>query len=199
MDTVVAALLGLMETALGYQPPGLRVDLPVDPPWWVTQYARFSPLNICFSPSALAVHITTATLHLPCDAADIPAHVAACCECGTALAQLEERSIAQRVAQWLADAPPGQWPQLSDIAQRCQMSARTLMRCLAAQGMSFQDLLDAARKARALWLLQHSPDSVETIAAQLGHADTSNFSRTLRRWFNLTPRELRRQSGAATG
>ena len=32
MDTVAAALLGLMETALGYQPPGSPVDLPVDPP-----------------------------------------------------------------------------------------------------------------------------------------------------------------------
>ena len=52
--------------------------------------------------------------------------------------------IAQRVAQWLADALLGQWPQLSDIAQRCQMSLRTLMRRVAAQGMSFQDLLDAA-------------------------------------------------------
>ena len=121
MDTVVAALLGLMETALGYQPPGLRVDLPVDPPWWVTQYARFSPVNICFSPSALAVHITTATLHLPCDAADIPAHVAACCECGTALAQLGERSSAQRVAQWLADAPPGRWQRYA--------TSRSVARC----------------------------------------------------------------------
>ena len=199
MDTVLAALLGLMETALGYQPPGLRVDLPVDPPGWVAQYARFSPVNICFSQSALAVHVTTAALQLPCYGADVSAHAAACCECDTALAQLGERSVAQRVAQWLADAPPGQWPQLSDIAQRCQMSPRTLMRRLAAEGASFQDLLDAARKARALWLLQHSPDSVETIAAQLGYADTSNFSRTLRRWYGLTPRELRRQGTAATG
>ena len=73
------------------------------------------------------------------------------------------------------------------------------MRRLAAQGTSFQNLPDVARKARALWLLQHSPDSVETIAAQLGYADTSNFSRTLWRWYGLTPRALRRQGGAGTG
>ena len=59
--------------------------------------------------------------------------------------------------------------------------------------------LDTARKTRALWLLQHSPDSVEAIAAQLGYAGTFNFSRKLRRWFGLTPRELRRQGAAATG
>jgi AraC-like DNA-binding protein len=72
------------------------------------------------------------------------------------------------------------------------------MRRLAAEGTSFQSLLDAARKTRALWLLQHSSRSVEDIAAQLGYADTSNFSRTLRRWCGRTPRELRRQPGAAS-
>ena len=198
MDTVLAALLGLIKTALGYQPPDLRVDLPVDPTGWVAQYARFAPMNICFSQSALAVHVTTAALQLPCYGADASAHAAACCECDNALAQLGERSTAQSVAQWLADAPLGQWSQLNDIAQRCQMSPRTLMRRLATQVTSFQGLLDAARKTRALWLLQHSPDSVETIAAQLGYADTSIFSRPLRRWYGLTLRELRRQGAAAT-
>ena len=95
MDTVVAVLLGLMEIALGFQPPGLRIDLPVDPPGWVAQYARFSPVNICFSQPALAVHVTTAALQLPCYRADAPAPAAACCECDNALAQLGERSAAR--------------------------------------------------------------------------------------------------------
>ena len=34
----------------------------------------FSPVSICFSPSALAVHITTAALQLPCYGADVSAH-----------------------------------------------------------------------------------------------------------------------------
>ena len=33
--------------------------------------------------------------------------------------------------------------------------------------------------------------SVEEVAAQLGYADTSNFSRTVRRWFGVTPRAMR--------
>jgi AraC-like DNA-binding protein len=81
------------------------------------------------------------------------------------------------------------------VALRCRVSPRTLMRRLAAEGTSFQALLDTSRKTRALWLLQHSPHSVEDIAAQLGYIDTSNFSRTLRRWYGLTPRALRRQDG----
>ena len=198
MDTVVAALLGLIETALGQWPAGLRVDLPVVAPQWLAHYARFSPVEIRFGQPALAVHVTTAALQLACYGADASAHAAACRDCERALVELGERSMAERAAQWLTDAPPGQGPQLSDLARHCQVSPRTLMRRLAAEGTSFQTLLDAARKARALWLLQHSSHSVEDIAAQLGYADTSNFSRTLRRWYGLTPRELRRQQGMAS-
>jgi AraC-like DNA-binding protein len=38
---------------------------------------------------------------------------------------------------------------------------------------------------------------VEEIAARLGYVDTSNFSRTVRRWFGVTPRELRESGGVA--
>ena len=35
---------------------------------------------------------------------------------------------------------------------------------------------------------------VEQVAAQLGYADTSNFSRTFRRWFEMTPRDMRQSA-----
>jgi AraC-like DNA-binding protein len=37
---------------------------------------------------------------------------------------------------------------------------------------------------------------VEDIAARLGYTDTSNFSRTVKRWFGSTPSALRQ--GSAT-
>ena len=64
-------------------------------------------------------------------------------------------------------------------------------------GTTFQQLLDAARKQRALWMLVHTAEPVEEIASRLGYVDTSNFSRTVRRWFGATPRELREGRGAA--
>ena len=196
MDTVVAALLGLIEAAVGQWPAGLRVELPLAAPRWVAHYARFSPVEIRFSQPALAVHVATAALRLACYGADASAHATACRDCERALVELGDRSMADRVSQWLAEAPPGQSPQLNQVARHCQVSPRTLMRRLASEGASFQGLLDAARKTRALWLLQHSSSSVEDIAAQLGYADTSNFSRTLRRWYGLTPRELRGKQDA---
>ncbi len=46
------------------------------------------------------------------------------------------------------------------------------------------------------WMLAHTAEPVEEIAARLGYVDTSNFSRTVRRWFGVTPRELRESGGA---
>ena len=47
------------------------------------------------------------------------------------------------------------------------------------------------RQERAGWYLAHTRLSVEEIAARLGYADTSNFSRTYRRWFGRTPSQAR--------
>ena len=147
MDTVVAALLGLTQAALGYPPPDARSDLPGDPSEWVAQHAYFFTGEHLLQPvgAGSSHHHGRAAIALlrgrrirPC-----MHHAANATTRWPSLASAA-LPIAQRVAQWLADALLGQWPQLSDIAQRCQMSLRTLMRRLAAQGMSFQDLLDAA-------------------------------------------------------
>ncbi len=191
VDTVLSSLLRVIEAAVGRLPPGLRVDLPLPAPPWAAQYTRFAPVAVRFAQPALALHADAAALALPCLGADAHAHAAACRECEAELAALAGRSLAQRVTGLLADAPAGRYPALGEVAAACGVAPRTLMRHLRAEGSSFQALLDTARQARVRWLLQHTRLSIEEIAAQLGYADTSNFSRTVRRWFGRTPRELR--------
>ncbi|WP_310384565.1 helix-turn-helix transcriptional regulator [Roseateles sp.] len=87
--------------------------------------------------------------------------------------------------------PPAAYPTALALAADCHVSVRTLIRRLRAEGSSYQALLDAVRQEQALWQLRHSQNSVEEIAAQLGFEDTSNFSRTVRRWFGQTPSSLR--------
>jgi len=85
------------------------------------------------------------------------------------------------------------------VAARCGISPRTLIRRLHADGATFQQLLDAARQQRALWMLVHTAETMEEIASRLGYVDTSNFSRTVRRWFGATPREVRGSGGRPAG
>lgn len=198
LDTVVAATLRLVEAALGELPDGLSVDWPLAAPPWSTQYQRFAPVRFRFGAPVLALRAEARVLTMACLGADPRAHATACRACEAELRALAERSLSRRVAGLLRSQPAGSYPSLTEMAALCELGPRTLMRRLAAEGRSFQALLDEARQARALWLLRHTRLPVEEVAAQLGLADTSNFSRVMRRWFGCTPGDLRRQTSAAT-
>ncbi len=191
LDTVVAAVMRVIEASLGQWPAGVRLELPMAQPPWAAQYARVSPLEIHFGRPVLSFCFESAALKMPCIGGDAHAHANARRECEHALAKIEGLSYTQRVRNVLADAPVGCYPQLGQVAKECGVSNRTLMRHLRAEGSAFQTLLDGDRKARAHWLLVHTRLSMEELAAQLGYADTSNFSRTVRRWFGAPPREIR--------
>jgi AraC-like DNA-binding protein len=200
IDTVLGAVLRIVETAIGQLPAGLRADLPFAAPPWREQYRRFG-IELRFGQPAFAFHVPKADLDTPCLGADAKAHAGACRECEEALAEVGATSMAQRVAGLLAGADEvgGGYPRLAEIAARCGISPRTLMRRLSDDGTSWQRLLDDARQKRALWLLQHTSVAVEEIASRLGYVDTSNFSRTVRRWFGATPRALRDSGSGPCG
>ena len=191
VDTTLGAILRMVETAVGQVPGDLRIELPLPTPAWRDQYLRFGVAEVRFERPAFAFHFTQRDLALPCIGADAKAHAGACRECEEALAEVAGASMAQRVAGLLASVDDGNYPRMAAIATRCGISPRTLIRRLHEDGATFQQLLDAARKQRALWMLLHTAEPVEEIAARLGYVDTSNFSRTVRRWFGATPRELR--------
>jgi AraC-like DNA-binding protein len=98
--------------------------------------------------------------------------------------------VAQKVLDRLLDRE-GEYPGLSEMAKSLAMSDRTLNRKLKAQGTSYQVLLDDVRQELAVWYLRQTEMSVEAIAERLGYRDTSNFSRTCKRWFGVTPRGIR--------
>jgi AraC-like DNA-binding protein len=193
LDMMVGGVLHLIAAALGQLPAGVRVGMPVAAPHWVAQYGRYFPIEIAFGQPALVFHVSREVCDLPCLGADRHGHAMAYAECDEALAEQAGRSVAQCVAALLAVAPAGHYPQLVEVASALSLTPRTLMRRLHTEGATFQQLLDHARQARTLWLLQHTRCSIEEIAAQLGYVDTSNFSRTVRRWFGVTPLALRQR------
>lgn len=74
------------------------------------------------------------------------------------------------------------------VAQRLGVSVRTLQRRLAAEGQTFKELLNSARRSLAERLMTEQL-SVKAVAYQLGFTDLSNFSRTFRGWFGVAPSE----------
>jgi AraC-like DNA-binding protein len=82
---------------------------------------------------------------------------------------------------------------IEEVAREMRLSSRTLKRRLAAQGMTYSDVLDEQRKGAALLLLR-SGESIGEIAERLGYSDTANFGRAFRRWTGASPGSFRRQT-----
>jgi AraC-like DNA-binding protein len=87
-------------------------------------------------------------------------------------------------------------PDLSAIAERLNVSNRTLNRRLQSEGSSFRDLRNAVLCEWAERYLTESGHSVEAIAAILGYGDVSNFRRAFRSWTGLSPGDFRRREQA---
>jgi AraC-like DNA-binding protein len=134
-----------------------------------------------------------ALLELPCLTADPHGYASAVRECEKTLTQLlGEGNVLQQVRARLQGRSDG-LPTCEVMAAELHMSSRTLLRRLKQHGTSYQALLDEVRKEQAQWYLQHTARSVESIAEALGYHDTSNFSRSFRRWFGVPPSAFRRR------
>lgn len=88
-------------------------------------------------------------------------------------------------------------PRREEIASSLALADRTLQRRLHAEGTSFQQLLDEARRELARKYLAEDHYPLTHIADLLGFVDQSNFFRACKRWFGEPPGQYRRRIAAA--
>ena len=189
---IVGAICLLLETVTGMPLPDTRVSFVHAEPAWAGEYAsRLGGVALEFRANSRVIDLPESFTATACLTADAVALRQAVRLCERVEARHEDDGdAAQRVLDRLLDRQ-GDYPTLSQMAKDLYMSNRTLIRKLKAQGTSYQMLLDDVRQELTVWYLRQTDLSVEAIAERLGYRDTSNFSRTCRRWFGLTPREIR--------
>ena len=78
------------------------------------------------------------------------------------------------------------------VAQHLGVDRRTIHRRLAAEGRSFTQLLDEARREIATWQLIHSDQPLSEVTTLVGFSSLSTFSRWFRQAFGVQPSEYRR-------
>ena len=190
MGYFASALLHLLETITG-QDLRSRVNIrwPFAEPTWAQVYRDFSP-QCEFGGAQLRIELPVDFLDCPSLAPDPEAYRLALRDCEHQLVQQQGGTVTMRIRQRLL-ACEGDYPTLERMAETEHVSPRTLIRYLREEGSTYQQLLDGVREELACWLLVQTPLSVEAIAERLGYQDTSNFSRTFRRWLGMTPRAFR--------
>jgi len=93
------------------------------------------------------------------------------------------RALPSLVAQGHATA--------TDAARRLGLGARTLHRRLAEEGASFSQLHDESRYSIARQLLSNTRMPAGQVAARLGYANASAFTRAFIRWSGMAPTKWR--------
>jgi AraC-like DNA-binding protein len=86
--------------------------------------------------------------------------------------------------------PHGQ-AQMSVIARKLGISARTLARRLASEGLTFAGVLHALRRDLAKRHLADRELSISKVAWLVGYSDVSAFSGAFKRWTGMSPGKVR--------
>jgi AraC-like DNA-binding protein len=193
LESNVALVNRALEATVGQQVEGLEFHFPYPAPAWSELYRRRLPGAVAFNADALRIRVPRSQLALRSFTADPRAREAALRDCRREVDELDAAAsgdlvpaIRNRLAQ-----VDGDYPDLAAVARSLGLSTRTLIRRLRDKGVRYRQLVDDARVEAACWRLTHTDDTVEQIAADLGYVDTSNFSRTFRRWRGTTPTEFR--------
>jgi len=105
--------------------------------------------------------------------------------------QLAQKSFGEQAKGILKHLLAGQRPGIQDLATELHVSTRTLQRRLTEQGLSFQRLLEEARRELARHYLLHSSVELHETAYLLGYEDANSFFRAFHHWEGTSPGQWR--------
>lgn len=105
--------------------------------------------------------------------------------------QLMEKNFREQVKGTLKRQLAGERPAIEHVARELRLSKRTLQRRLTEDGITFQQLMEEARRELARHYLLHSSLELNETAYLLGYEDANSFFRAFHEWEGTSPGEWR--------
>jgi len=105
--------------------------------------------------------------------------------------QLAQKTISEQIKGIVKKLLAGRRPTLQDVARELHLSTRTLQRRLTDEGVTFQQLMEGARRELAQHYLLHSSLELSETAYLLGYEDANSFFRAFHHWVGTSPAEWR--------
>lgn len=179
---------------------GLRIEFPHTPITKLAKYQRLLNIDYHFNQSRCALLFPEKWRDQINPGHDEFIWKTALQRCQSMSTEAPDKAIAGRVARALVESFEKPWgsrtpPTAEEMAQRFNLSVRTLMRRLQAGNTNYKILIDDIRQRRAIDLLKDPTQSVVSIAHALGYEDPASFTRAFRRWYETTPTEYRARMG----
>lgn len=173
--------------------PLAAIDFAFERPAFEEDYAVIFPATVRFSAPVTAIHFRTDTLG--------PVRIRSSHDLDRFLenapqdwifTRSQEHTQSLRVRAYLSQST---WDEahLNGVASALNMTPRTLIRKLDADGTSFQAIKDGLRRDIAIRRLQVGDTSIEAIAQDVGFSSAASFHKAFQRWTGATPSSYRRR------
>lgn len=170
---------------------GLRsVEIPHGPLSPVGRYLDFFSADVKFDRPQGALCVDARVLDSAFDTADEEIRRAAVEHLTGEYADPSD-SIATQVRRVVSEALPGPVPTLAEVAGVLHLHPRTLQRRLVVVDTTFGQVVDDLRRDRAHRYVTTTDLSFTQIADLVGFAEQSTLTHAVRRWFGISPRQLR--------
>lgn len=100
-------------------------------------------------------------------------------------------NVTDKVRKVLYSSFKYQFPDIESVADKLNLSSRTLQRKLSEEKTSFMEVLQETRFGIAKQLLSQDHLTVSEISYILGYSDLGNFSRSFKKYFGNSPLEFK--------
>jgi AraC-like DNA-binding protein len=191
VDRDAAAVCLAGERVLDTSFPLARVSLMHKESAFRDRYRRHFGCDIVLGSHRTEIVFDAAILELPMPMRDAEASSLCQQQCQRLLTRLNHPSGFVAEVRHLMVARPGFFPDINYVAEKLKVSTRTLRRRLAAEGSSYQQILDEMRYRLACEYLADSALTVEHISVLLGYSTPGNFSAAFKRWHGTSPQGYR--------
>ncbi len=184
-----------IQKASGQEWRPLAVNLTFDRPEKLSEYHRLLGPNIKFGQCENSFLIEPEILSMPMPAADPDLYeVARSSFMKPILGTLDDDNPVDRVRRFITERLGKNGTTLEATSKHMGMTPQHLRRVLNKHNTCYQCIVDETRKSVAEYYLTQTDMRFSEIAYLLRFSDQSAFTRAVKRWFSMTPKDVRRNN-----
>jgi AraC-like DNA-binding protein len=159
---------------------------------------RFYGCPVEFAAASDCLHFSATTLALPLltEDADLLETLRPVCDAAARARGSKTGTLRALVENEMQKALPHGNPSKPAVAKALGISARTLSRRLAEEGVTYAEVMDSLRQSLALQYLGDPTLSLSQIAWLLGYEESTSFNHAFKRWTGHSPSAQRQKAAA---
>jgi len=194
IDGCVSGLITILGTKFPLHSVDIPVHLSYPKPQSIEPHLSILGSNITFNSDQNSVEIPLSLLTQQNATANAGVFQLVTQQSEAALTQIQqEENLSNTINRHLLENPEAIISQ-DMMAEKLNMTPRTLRRKLHQIGSNYQEIQNSVRKDIAIKYLQDTSWSIQEVSSRLGYSEEVNFSRAFKRWVGVTPSLFRKQS-----